>query len=67
MLRVERVYDTVSDEDGLRILVDRIWLRGMSRERAKVTARAGLPHLRLHDLRHIHATMLLKTGAHIPG
>jgi integrase len=31
---------------------------------AKVAARAGLPHLRLHDLRHIHATMLLKAGVH---
>jgi integrase len=31
---------------------------------AKVAARAGMPHLRLHDLRHIHATMLLKAGVH---
>ena len=23
-----------------------------------------MPHLRLHDLRHIHATMLLKAGTH---
>lgn len=31
---------------------------------SKMAARAGLPHLRLHDLRHIHATMLLKAGVH---
>jgi integrase len=31
---------------------------------AKVAAQAGLPHLRLHDLRHIHATMMLKMGIH---
>ncbi len=31
---------------------------------SKVAARASLPHLRLHDLRHIHATMLLKAGVH---
>ena len=31
---------------------------------SKMVARAGLPHLRLHDLRHIHATMLLKLGTH---
>jgi len=31
---------------------------------AKIAARAGMPHLRLHDLRHIHATMLLKAGVH---
>ena len=31
---------------------------------SKVAKRAGMPYLRLHDLRHIHATMLLKTGTH---
>ncbi len=31
---------------------------------AKVAARASMPSLRLHDLRHIHATMLLKAGVH---
>jgi len=31
---------------------------------SKVAKRAGLPYLRLHDLRHIHATMLLKAGTH---
>ena len=31
---------------------------------SKITVRAGLPHLRLHDLRHIHATILLKAGTH---
>jgi uncharacterized protein YeaO (DUF488 family) len=34
MLRVKRVYDTASDEDGFRILVDRIWPRGISKEKA---------------------------------
>lgn len=36
MLRVKRVYDTASADDGFRILVDRIWPRGVSKERAKV-------------------------------
>ena len=31
---------------------------------AKVAALAGMPYLRLHDLRHIHATILLKGGTH---
>jgi integrase len=31
---------------------------------SKIVARAGLSHLSLHDLRHIHATMLLKAGTH---
>ncbi|MFC1866090.1 tyrosine-type recombinase/integrase [Chloroflexota bacterium] len=31
---------------------------------SKVAKRAGLHNLRLHDLRHIHATMLLQSGTH---
>ena len=29
----------------------------------RVRVRAGLPRIRLHDLRHTHATLLLKAGA----
>jgi uncharacterized protein YeaO (DUF488 family) len=32
MLRVKRVYDPVSKEDGHRILVDRLWPRGLTKE-----------------------------------
>ena len=31
---------------------------------AKVLEKAGLPHIRFHDLRHTHATLLLKGGVH---
>ncbi|MFC2016973.1 tyrosine-type recombinase/integrase [Chloroflexota bacterium] len=31
---------------------------------SKVAKKAGFPQLRLHDLRHIHATLLLKGGQH---
>jgi len=31
---------------------------------SKIAARAGISQLRLHDLRHIHATLLLKAGIH---
>jgi integrase len=31
---------------------------------AKIVKRAGLSSIRLHDLRHIHASMLLKAGVH---
>ncbi len=31
---------------------------------SKIVVRAGLPYMRLHDLRHIHATMMLKAGIH---
>ena len=30
----------------------------------KVLRKAGLPHIRFHDLRHSHATLLLKAGIH---
>lgn len=33
-IRIKRVYQTPSAEDGTRILVDRLWPRGMSHERA---------------------------------
>lgn len=33
-LRVKRVYDDPSDDDGYRVLVDRIWPRGLSKDRA---------------------------------
>jgi len=31
---------------------------------AKIAARAGLPGVRLHDLRHTHATLMLRQGVH---
>jgi uncharacterized protein YeaO (DUF488 family) len=33
-VRVRRVYDEPDDQDGVRVLVDRIWPRGMSKARA---------------------------------
>lgn len=35
-LRVKRVYDPPDDGDGLRILVDRLWPRGLTKDRARV-------------------------------
>lgn len=32
----KRVYDQYSEEDGIRILVDRLWPRGISKEKAKL-------------------------------
>jgi uncharacterized protein YeaO (DUF488 family) len=34
--RVARIYDEASAEDGRRILVDRLWPRGVSKEAAKL-------------------------------
>ncbi len=35
-IRVKRVYDQAAPEDGLRVLVDRLWPRGVSKERARL-------------------------------
>ncbi|GAB3181806.1 DUF488 domain-containing protein [Nesterenkonia halophila] len=35
-LRLKRVHDEPSDADGSRVLVDRLWPRGVSKERAAV-------------------------------
>jgi integrase len=35
-----------------------------SREFARLSLSAGLPRIRLHDLRHTYATLALKAGVH---
>ena len=35
-LRIKRVYEPPDRADGIRVLVDRLWPRGLSRERAKI-------------------------------
>ncbi len=37
VLRVKRVRDTPTDDDGVRILVDRLWPRGVKKRDAKVS------------------------------
>ena len=36
MIRVKRIYDRVDEADGYRILVDRLWPRGMKKEKASI-------------------------------
>lgn len=36
MIQIKRVYDAPSSKDGLRILVERLWPRGVTKERAAV-------------------------------
>ncbi len=36
MIRVKRVYDPASREDGFRILVDRLWPSGLGRDEAGI-------------------------------
>jgi uncharacterized protein YeaO (DUF488 family) len=35
-IRIKRVYAEPDDEDGKRILVDRLWPRGLTKEKARV-------------------------------
>ena len=35
-IRIKRVYEDPQEMDGRRILVDRLWARGLSKEKAKV-------------------------------
>lgn len=36
MIKVKRVYEEAEEEDGFRILVDRLWPRGLSKEKARI-------------------------------
>ena len=35
-IQIKRVYDTPNESDGIRILVDRIWPRGLSKDKARI-------------------------------
>jgi len=35
-IKLKRVYEPIQPEDGLRILVERLWPRGVSKEKAKI-------------------------------
>lgn len=57
-LRLKRVYDEASPRDGCRVLVDRIWPRGLRKERARID----------HWLKEIApSTELRKWFGHEPG
>jgi uncharacterized protein YeaO (DUF488 family) len=58
MIRLKRVYDEPSREDGMRILVDRLWPRGLTKARAAVD-------LWLKDV--APSTELRKWFSHDPG
>ncbi|QGA69129.1 DUF488 domain-containing protein [Sulfolobus sp. E11-6] len=33
MIRIKRIYDPIEKDDGIRILVDRLWPRGVSKDK----------------------------------
>ena len=53
-IRLKRVYEVPSPDDGVRVLVDRLWPRGMKKERAKldVWAKEITPSPELRKLYH---------------
>ncbi|KAB2849497.1 MAG: DUF488 domain-containing protein [Hyphomicrobiaceae bacterium] len=38
MIRTKRIYDAASPDDGYRVLVDRLWPRGVKKEAARIDA-----------------------------
>lgn len=36
MIRLKRAYEAASKDDGLRVLVERLWPRGVSKQKAKI-------------------------------
>lgn len=38
MIRIKRAYDPATADDGVRVLVDRLWPRGVSKERLDIAA-----------------------------
>lgn len=36
MLRIKRIYDPPAPEDGTRVLVDRLWPRGIAKDKARI-------------------------------
>ncbi len=36
MLKIKRIYDQPSADDGTRVLVDRLWPRGLTKDKARV-------------------------------
>ena len=37
-IRIKRVYDPAGEDDGLRILIDRLWPRGLAKSKLKLDA-----------------------------
>ena len=36
MIKLKRVYEAAEEEDGYRVLVERLWPRGISKEKARL-------------------------------
>lgn len=36
MVKIKRIYDIPTEDDGFRILIDRLWPRGLSKDKVKI-------------------------------
>lgn len=56
-ISIKRVYDEAEPEDGFRVLIDRLWPRGMSKAKAQVDlwARDLAPSSELRKWFHAHS------------
>ncbi len=58
MIKIKRVYEAASRSDGYRVLIDRLWPRGLTKDKAKVD-------LWLKEV--APSTQLRKSFGHDPG
>jgi len=56
MIIVKRVYEEANNKDGTRVLADRLWPRGVSRERARIEvwAKELTPSTELRQWYHVN-------------
>jgi uncharacterized protein YeaO (DUF488 family) len=55
--RIKRIYDPPAHQDGFRVLVDRLWPRGITKQRAALDL--WLKDVALKDPERNHAAILL--------
>ncbi len=53
-IKVKRIYDESSPDDGLRVLVDRLWPRGVKKDRIDEWAKGLAPSTELREEYHAH-------------
>lgn len=53
-IRNKRIYDEASPDDGLRVLVDRLWPRGVKKDRIDQWAKDLAPSTELREEFHAH-------------
>ncbi|MBN8866786.1 MAG: DUF488 family protein [Solirubrobacterales bacterium] len=53
-IRIKRIYEEASPEDGLRVLVDRLWPRGVKKDRIDQWAKDLAPSTELREEFHGH-------------